>query len=777
MTTTIPAPSVPAPTELEPRRDGVAAARLSGPSWPLRVLGVALAVVLAVGVVLVGVGLGGAADGPSAAIEDAPVRAAASIGAPAAAMSAASLQGVGAPLRSVRQPASNVISRVAAATPTPSAPTPSPSSRSTPGAAGASCRGLDCPSPPGQDPAAGAGAGGTIPGGADPSSCAAWDLSGCVSAAIDQFLHGLVTDLLDPGLALLSQTLLTTPTPQQIPGLAGLWNSSWQILVGSYAVLVLLGAVMVMGYQSVQTRYGLREIAPRMIAGFLAGALSLLGSGIAIQLANALSAAVLADGVDPVDGATALRQLIGNSLTTAAPGGVPGTGLLIVGLVAAAILQMLLLVYVVRVAITVILIAAAPLVLMLHALPQTDGIARWWWRAFAGCLAVQVAQSLTLVATVKVFLTPDGVAGGLFGSVPGSDWARTLVVLALLILLWRIPFWILRAVRGGGSGRSLIGSIVRTAILIKTAGLIGGRSGGLATLLGGGRPRRPGFPPGPTGPGPRGPRPRPGPGPTPGRPAGGGVGAGGVGGGRVGDGGDPYAQARATTEGQLMLPLGVRRQPRPPAPPAHRPRPTAAGPVSAGSGVRGRQLALPLAEGLWPEHRPILGPDGQYRLPLDVTRTPRPTPPPPPGRALARPTDCGGGTAAGAAAGPLPRQPAAALGPVPAALRRPRPPPPTPPPHPATRPRIRPGSRAAAGPATPSAPDPTDPHDPTSQDPATAHHPATTRGDTAPDTADTSPAATALAARSLLTTTRKDPRHDHTRTDPRRRRPGRPTAR
>ena len=517
-----------------------------------------------------------------------------------------------------------------------------------------------------------------------------------MTAAIDQFLHGLVADLLNPGLELLSHTLLATPTPEQIPGLAGLWNSSWQILLGCYAVLVLLGGMLVMGYQSVQTRYGLREIAPRMIAGFLAGALSLVGSGIAIQLANALSAAVLANGVDPAGGATALRQLIGSSLTAATPGPVPGTGLLIVGLVAAAILQMLLLVYVVRVAITVILIAGAPLALMLHALPQTDGIARWWWRAFAGCLAVQVAQSLTLVATVRLFLTPDGVAGGLFGTVPGSDWARTLVVLALLILLWRIPFWILRAVRGGGSGRSLIGSIVRTAILIKTAGLIGGRSRGLATLLGGRRARRPGFPPGPTGPGARGPRPRPGPGPTPGGPAGG------VPRGRgspVAE--DPYARTRASAGGQLMLPLGVRRQPRPPAAPANRPRPSPAGAGSAGSvvgGLRGRQLALPLADGLWPEHRPILGPDGQYRLPLDVTRTPRPTPPPPApaGPVRARPPAAGrqlelpldpyrGNRPLRSGQYPLPFDGLA---------RHPRPQLPTPPPAPAA---TRPGCRAARG--------------------------------------------------------------------------------
>ena len=192
---------------------------------------------------------------------------------------------------------------------------------------------------------------------------------------------------------------------------------------------------------------------------------------------------------------------------------------------------------------------------------------------------------------------------------PGSDWARTLVVLALLILLWRIPFWILRAVRGGGSGRSLIGSIVRTAILIKTAGLIGGRGGGSrASLAGAADAAVPDRHPAPPVRVPAARVPVPARDPAVAVPVGGAA------------GGDPYAQTRATASGQLMLPLGVRRQPRPPAAPAGRARP------GVPHGLRGRQLALPLAEGLWPEQRPVLGPDGQYRLPLDVTRTARPTP-------------------------------------------------------------------------------------------------------------------------------------------------------
>ncbi len=53
----------------------------------------------------------------------------------------------------------------------------------------------------------------------------------------------------------------------------------------------------------------------------------------------------------------------------------------------------LLVTYVVRVALTIVLIAGAPLALMFHALPQTEGIAYWWWKAFGGCLAIQVGQS------------------------------------------------------------------------------------------------------------------------------------------------------------------------------------------------------------------------------------------------------------------------------------------------------------------------------------------------------------------------------------------------
>jgi hypothetical protein len=55
---------------------------------------------------------------------------------------------------------------------------------------------------------------------------------------------------------------------------------------------------------------------------------------------------------------------------------------------------------VVRVALLILLVAAAPLALICHALPQTEGLARLWWRATAACLAGE-PHSPTAVSSVQ----------------------------------------------------------------------------------------------------------------------------------------------------------------------------------------------------------------------------------------------------------------------------------------------------------------------------------------------------------------------------------------
>lgn len=406
------------------------------------------------------------------------------------------------------------------------------------------------------------------------SSCGITDIPACVNDAIDSFFRDLVTPALNDLLDLLANTLLTTPPPDQLPRLGELWDSSWQIMLACYAMLILIAGILVMAFHTLQTRTSIKEILPRVIIGFLAGALSLWASTQAIALANALARAIMSGGVDERSAADTLKPLVLGSLNG-------GFFIIFIGLFLAGMLVALLLTYIVRVALTIILIAGAPLALMFHALPQTEGIAFWWWKAFGGCLAIQLVQSLSLITAMRVFLAPGGFT--FFGPTTNGV-VNLLVALALMYILFKIPFWILGSLRGGGR-RSFLGSLIRGFIAYKTFGLLkgGGTAASAAASSGG---KKAAAPP------------------------------------------DPYTKSRTTSDGQYMLPLeGLKRgrasRTGPHRHPANAARTSTAKPA-------GTQLKLPL-DGEWPENKPRLQRDGQYRLPFEVQRVPRSSPQPSPG--------------------------------------------------------------------------------------------------------------------------------------------------
>src|SRR5947209_3909090 len=78
------------------------------------------------------------------------------------------------------------------------------------------------------------------------ADCGITNIGGCITNAINAFFRGVVTDALNPLLDLLSKTLLTTPTPDSLPRVGELWDNSWQILLASYALLVLIAGILVM---------------------------------------------------------------------------------------------------------------------------------------------------------------------------------------------------------------------------------------------------------------------------------------------------------------------------------------------------------------------------------------------------------------------------------------------------------------------------------------------------------------------------------------------------
>ncbi|WP_306356763.1 MULTISPECIES: hypothetical protein [unclassified Nocardia] len=398
--------------------------------------------------------------------------------------------------------------------------------------------------------------------------------------AVNEFFREIAESAINPLLTLLSETLLTTPDPADYPRIGQLWDRSWQLVLAMYGLFVIGTGLLLMVHETLQTQWGLRELLPRLLVGFAAGAMSLILATQAIRVANGLASALVADGVDPEQTRAAFRSMFNVGAGTAT-----NAFVYLMMNALAVVLVVLLISYIIRVALTTVLVIAAPLAMMCYALPGTDGVARWWWRAFTACLAIQVLQSLVLITGLQVWLSPGG--WGFFGP-DRSGLVNVLVAIAMGLILIKIPSWLLASLKLG-HGRTLVGSLVRSFVLYKGMSALKGVD--KAAL---GHRRSPSSKPKV----PRVPTPKP--------------------------AASPYAKVRATKNGQLMLPLqGVRRV-TPPAAPTPRIPAASTIPVAA---PQGQQLMLPLPAfhgGINLGPTPQLGRGGQYQLPISVQRVPKP---------------------------------------------------------------------------------------------------------------------------------------------------------
>jgi hypothetical protein len=372
-----------------------------------------------------------------------------------------------------REPA---VPRALAAAPTPTpqpAPTPAPAPAPAP------------PAPPSRAPAAPSPSPAPAPSPApsapdsDSGECGLFDVTCRVNKAINGWFKSLVTSAINPVFDMVGTSLLSTPRLNQMPRVSGLWSTSVAIANTVFVLFVLAGGLILMGHQSVQTSYAVKDIAPRLVIGIVAANISLLVVGQAIDLANGLSTALVGGGVNADQAAGQLKKTVLHAINPA------DVGIFIVLVVVGAVVLglILTLIYIVRIMLTILLIAAAPLFLMCHALPQTEGLAKLWWRALAGVLAIQVAQALVFITAMRVLFTTD--LSTWFGVRTPGDQIDLWIALCLLYILVRIPSWISRMVWQGGLSRSPLVRAAKTAAMLvifrgllpKTAGHAAGRGG------------------------------------------------------------------------------------------------------------------------------------------------------------------------------------------------------------------------------------------------------------------------------------------------------------
>lgn len=212
---------------------------------------------------------------------------------------------------------------------------------------------------------------------------------------VSNWFADLVVSGLNPALAWLAEKAFHTPVPTEgMKALhAGILTTS-NIL---YLLLIVAGAVIAMGYQTIQKRYSAVDLLPRLVAGFAASNLSLWIATEIIRLSNDLSTAIGARGIDAREAAENLRDRMDVILVEA----VLFSVLLLVVIVVLLVVWMIS--EAVRICVVIVLVIGAPLLLMFHALPHTNRLAELWWKSLVGACAVPVAQSVAFMAMMQLF--------------------------------------------------------------------------------------------------------------------------------------------------------------------------------------------------------------------------------------------------------------------------------------------------------------------------------------------------------------------------------------
>ncbi|GAA0406017.1 hypothetical protein GCM10010160_38300 [Acrocarpospora corrugata] len=315
-----------------------------------------------------------------------------------------------------------------------------------------------------------------------PDGCGWMDVGCTINRAVNGWFTSLVTDAINPAFVMVGQTLLSTPPPSMLARIQEL-SGHVQTLANTLLVLfVLAGGVIIMAHGTLQTSTTIKEVLPRLgVAAVLINS-SFALCEYAIQLANALVGALLGEGVDGNRAGNLIAGKVADLL-----GDQQTVFLFLVLLIGVAVLLGVILAFiaVIRVALLMFLIVAAPLALLCHGLPQTQGVARLWWRCFTGVLAIQVLQALALVLAFKTLLTdareafPDaGDGSGLVvaGQSTVSRALDALILIGILFVLVKIPRWVARTIWQQAQP-SLLKRVVKAVIVYKTMGALGSAMG------------------------------------------------------------------------------------------------------------------------------------------------------------------------------------------------------------------------------------------------------------------------------------------------------------
>ncbi|HEY2673714.1 MAG TPA: hypothetical protein VGJ07_25540 [Rugosimonospora sp.] len=275
-----------------------------------------------------------------------------------------------------------------------------------------------------------------------------------------EWLAGRVQDLLGGLLAFLTSGMFLSPDVTVLPQVQTIAGKSALVVNACYILAIIAVGIATMAGGSVEMRYGVKDLVPRLIVGLVLSRFAVPLCAVLIEVANALTVSMVGTTAPTTDAVTMARTHVAAALAD------PASALIavVIGLFIVGLMFTLLTGWIVRVGVLVILAGIAPFALACYCLPWTQTIAGLWWRSMLGCLATATLQAIALSTGIQLLLDPRSSLPVLL-ALPGSDVLNLLLVAVLLWVTIKIPAMMRRYVTRTGSPN--IGGIVLRAVFIQ----------------------------------------------------------------------------------------------------------------------------------------------------------------------------------------------------------------------------------------------------------------------------------------------------------------------
>ncbi|MEV4706820.1 conjugal transfer protein TrbL family protein [Actinoplanes sp. NPDC049316] len=287
---------------------------------------------------------------------------------------------------------------------------------------------------------------------------------------------------------LLAATVFVSPDVTVLPQVQAVSSTSLAIVNTVYVLAILWMAILVMGRDTIQSRYGPGELIPRLVIGLIGANLAMPLCAQLIGLANALTSALTSQDITSPNSMQQMRTVVTGSLANQTGNDPGGFLLILLGLVIAILVGMLVVQWIIRLGLLIVAVGVAPIALALHGTPQTEPAAKLWWRTMLGTLGTVVIQAVALHTTLTVFLSPQANLPAL--GLPGDPDVvmNLLIVLCLLWAILKVPSMMRRYVTK--SSPSQAGMILRVVLIQQLTRGLSRAFGGSRVASGAGAARR-----------------------------------------------------------------------------------------------------------------------------------------------------------------------------------------------------------------------------------------------------------------------------------------------